>query len=132
MQFHLNGFEPGDPRVSDPAQRRGSPGFPGTVPNEVDVLIVGCGPAGLTLAAQLSAFPGIKTCIVEQKPGPLRLGQADGVACRTMEMFHAFGFVDRVLKEACWINETAFWKPDEKQSANIARSGWVQDVEDGL
>ena len=45
----------------------------GTVPEEVDVLIVGCGPAGLTLAAQLSAFPDIKTCIVEQKPGPLRL-----------------------------------------------------------
>ena len=47
-------------------------------------------------------------------------------------MFHAMGFVERVLKEACWINETAFWKPDEKQPANIARSGWIQDVEDGL
>ena len=102
------------------------------VPPEVDVLIVGCGPAGLTLAAQLSAFPDIKTCIVEQKPGPLLLGQADGVACRTIEMFHAFGFSERVLKEACWINESTFWKPDEKQPANIVRSGWVQDVEDGL
>ena len=37
---------------------------------EVDVLIVGCGPAGLTLAAQLAAFPDIRTCIVEQKDGP--------------------------------------------------------------
>ena len=49
-----------------------------------------------------------------------------------MEMFHAFGFSERVLKEACWINETTFWKPDDKQPANIIRSGWVQDVEDGL
>src|ERR1044071_3220301 len=132
MQFHLNGFEPGDPEISDPSERLPGAGAQGPVPAEVDVLIVGCGPAGLPLAAQLSAFPGIKTCIVEQKPGPLQLGQADGVACRTMEMFQAFGFVERALKEACWINETTFWKPDEKQPKNIARSSWVQDVEDGL
>ena len=88
----------------------------GPVPEEVDVLIVGCGPAGLTLAAQLAAFPDIKTCIVEQKPGRLLLGQADGVACRTMEMFQAFGFSERVLKEAYWVNETTFWKPDEQQA----------------
>ena len=72
-------------------------------------LIIGCGPAGLTLAAQLSAFPDIKTCIVEQKSARMQLGQADGIACRTMEMFHAFGFSERVLKEACWITETRFW-----------------------
>ena len=132
MQFHLNGFEPGDPEIADPAQRYAASGSSGTVPEEVDVLIVGCGPAGLTLAAQLSAFPDIKTCIVEQKPGPLRLGQADGIACRTMEMFEAYGFSERVLKEACWINETTFWKPDDKQRENIVRSGRVQDVEDGL
>jgi phenol 2-monooxygenase len=96
------------------------------------VLIVGCGPAGLTLAAQLSMFPDIKTCIVDQKPGPLLRGQADGVACRTMEMFEAFGFSERVLKEACWINETTFWKPGEKSPDKIVRSGRVQDVEEGL
>lgn len=132
MQFHLNGFEPGDPEISDPAQRTVASGSSGAAPAEVDILIVGCGPAGLTLAAQLSAFPDIKTCIVEQKPGPLLRGQADGVACRTMEMFEAFGFSERVLKEACWINETTFWKPDPAQPENILRSGWVQDTEDGL
>jgi len=129
VQFHLNGFEPGDPEISDPAQRHAASG---TVPEAVDVLIVGCGPAGLTLAAQLSAFPDIKTCIVEQKPGPLLRGQADGIACRTMEMFEAYGFSERVLKEACWINETTFWKPDDKRCENIVRSGRVQDTEDGL
>jgi len=132
MQFHLNGFEPGDPEIFDRSERYPASAAQGSVPEEVDVLIVGCGPAGLTLAAQLSAFPDIKTCIVEQKSGRMLLGQADGVACRTMEMFHAFGFSERVLKEACWINETTFWKPDDRQPANIVRSGWVQDVEDGL
>ena len=132
MQFHLNGFAPGDPEIFDRSERFPSSGAQGSVPEDVDVLIVGCGPAGLTLAAQLSAFPDIKTCIVEQKSGRLVRGQADGIACRTMEMFHAFGFSERVLKEACWINETTFWKPDDRRPENIVRSGWVQDVEDGL
>jgi len=131
MQFHLNGFHPGDPEVADPALRYPPSGATGPVPAEVDVLIVGCGPAGLTLASQLAAFSDIKTCIVEQKTGPLKRGQADGIACRTVEMFEAFNFSERVLKEACWINETTFWKPDERR-AGIVRSGWVQDVEDGL
>jgi phenol 2-monooxygenase (NADPH) len=132
MQFHLNGFEPGDPEIADPVARVLPSGMVGPVPQEVDVLIVGCGPAGLTLAAQLSAFADIKTCIVEQKPSRLLRGQADGVACRTMEMFEAFGFAERVLKEACWITETTFWKPDENKPDNIVRSGRVQDVEDDL
>jgi phenol 2-monooxygenase len=132
VQFHLNGFEPGDPEISDPVLRFPHSGASGTVPSEVDVLIVGCGPAGLTLAAQLAAFPDIKTCIVEQKSGRLLRGQADGIACRTMEMFEAYSFSERVLKEACWINETTFWKPDETKPENIVRSGRVQDVEDGL
>src|SRR6201996_6076270 len=132
MQFHMNGFQPGDPEIADTADRFPPSGSQGSVPQEVDVLIVGCGPAGLTLATQLSAFADIKTCIVEQKPARLTLGQADGIACRTMEMFEAFGFSERVLKEACWINETTFWKPDPKQPSHIARNGWVQDTEDGL
>lgn len=132
MQFHLNGFQPGDPEIADPAERIQASGAAGAVPDEVDVLIVGCGPAGLTLAAQLAQFPDIKTCIVEQKPGRLSVGQADGVACRTMEMFHAYGFSERVLKEAYWVNETTFWKPDEGAPEQIVRSGRVQDVEDGL
>lgn len=132
MQFHLNGFQPGDPEIADPAERIQASGIDGAVPEEVDVLIVGCGPAGLTLAAQLAQFPDIKTCIVEQKPGRLLVGQADGIACRTMEMFHAYGFSERVLKEAYWVNETTFWKPDERSPETIVRSGRVQDVEDGL
>jgi len=132
MQFHHNGFAPGDPTISDPSERYPARRTSPPLPKEVDVLIVGCGPAGLTLAAQLAAFPDIKTCIVEQKPDRLLVGQADGIACRSMEMFNAYGFAERILKEAYWVNETSFWKPDDSNSQHIMRSGWVQDVEDGL
>jgi 2-polyprenyl-6-methoxyphenol hydroxylase-like FAD-dependent oxidoreductase len=132
MQFHLNGFKPGDPGISEAAERHGAPEPSGALPNEVDVLIVGCGPAGLTLAAQLAAFPAIRTRIMEQKAGRLTLGQADGIQCRTMEMFEAFGFSERVLKEAYWCNEVTFWKPDDKRRGRIVRSGRILDTEEGL
>jgi 3-hydroxybenzoate 4-monooxygenase len=130
MQFHLNGFKPGNPEVAETPEAFVPQSQ--TLPEEVDVLIVGCGPAGLTLAAQLAVFPHIRTCIVDQKEGPLQMGQADGIACRTMEMFEAFNFCERVMKEACWINEVTFWKPDEKERGSIVRHGRVQDTEDGL
>lgn len=132
MQFHLNGFRTGDPALSETQLDRTDLPGGAPLPQEVDVLIVGCGPAGLTLAAQLAAFPGITTRIVDQKTGPLELGQADGIACRTLEMFDAFGFSERVLKESYWVNETAFWKPDENRPETVIRHGRVQDVEDGL
>ena len=127
MQFHLDGFKSGDPSWQSPAA-----GLDERPKEKVDVLIVGCGPAGLTLAAQLSQFPDIHTRIVDRKPGPLEIGQADGVACRTVEMFEAFGFSERVLKEAYWVNETAFWGPSPTDPKVICRTGRIQDVADDL
>ncbi len=129
MQFHLNGFQTGDPAIGEPAEGWRARA---ELPESVDVLIVGCGPAGLTLAAQLAAFPDIEVAIVEQKAGPLQLGQADGIACRSVEMFEALGFSERILKEAYWVNETTFWKPGDADRERIVRSGRIQDVEDGL
>ena len=130
MQFYLNGYKTGDPFVEDPhpsvAQR------PGGLPEEVDVLIVGCGPAGLVLAAQLANFPDIRTAVIDRRDGPLEVGQADGVACRTVEMFEAFGLADRLVNEAYWVNEVSFWRPDPDDRTRITRTGRVEDTEEGL
>jgi phenol 2-monooxygenase len=127
MQFHVNGFRAGDPHIKEPAASLETQSK-----TDVDVLIVGAGPAGLTLAAQLSVFADINTRIIERKPGPLELGQADGLACRTLEMFEAFGFSERVIREAYNVIETVFWAPDYNNPERIARSGRIQDVEDDL
>ena len=130
MQFYLDGYRPGDPLIEQPhpavADR------PDGLPEEVDVLIVGCGPAGLVLAAQLAAFPDITTMVIDRRDGPLEVGQADGVACRTVEMFEAFGLADRLIAEGYWVNEVAFWRPDPEDRTRITRTGRIQDVEDGL
>ncbi|MEM8935608.1 MAG: FAD-binding monooxygenase [Pseudomonadota bacterium] len=130
MQFHLEGFHAGDPDIYQAADK--DVVRPERPPENVDVFIAGCGPAGLTLAAQLSRFPDIKTCIVDQKPGPLQKGQADGISCRSMEMFQTFGFAEKVKREAYWVNETTFWNPDPERPQEICRTGRIQDVEDGL
>jgi phenol 2-monooxygenase len=128
LQFHLNGFRTGDPTIEPAADSASQAGMP----DRVDVLIVGSGPAGLILAAQLSQFSSIKTRIVERRDGPLLMGQADGVACRTVEMLNAFGLSDRLLAEAYWVNETVFWRPSGHDRTHIERTGRVQDTEDGL
>jgi len=130
VQFHLNGYRVGDPDKHAPLATAVK--TDDRLPSEVDVLIVGCGPAGLTLAAQLAAFPSINTRIVESRTGPLDRGHADGVSVRSMEMFQAFGFAEKVKREAYWVNETTFWRPNPEKPEQIIRSGRVKDVEDGL
>ena len=70
MQYFTTGYRPGDPRVRPIAEGRSEE--QGPLPEEVDVLIVGSGPAGLLLAAQLSEFPEIVTRVVEKADGRSR------------------------------------------------------------
>ena len=104
MQFHLNGFHPGDPRIYNPQDRVVAPPIKRPLPSYCDVMIVGCGPAGLNLAAQLSQFRDIHTVITDLKDDRLTVGQADGMACRTLEMFQAYGFAEQVIQEAYGVN----------------------------
>ena len=130
MQYYKDGFRGGDPDIKNAAPGRRDRTEFAPLPEKVDVLIAGCGPAGLCLAAQLSQFLEINTMIVEQKPGPIEKGQADGVNTRTMEMFQAFGFAETVKRESYWVNQTAFWSPNPEIPGHIKRIGRVQDVAD--
>lgn len=130
MRYYVDGFRGGDPDILNAAPNRRDRSAHAPLPNKVDVLIAGTGPAGLCLAAQLSQFPEIETMIVESSPCNIEKGKADGINTRTMEMFQAFGFADKVKRESYWVNQTAFWMPDPENPAQIKRIGRVQDVAD--
>ncbi|MEO3934668.1 FAD-binding monooxygenase [Micrococcaceae bacterium Sec7.4] len=130
MQFHHHGYVSGDPRVQ-PAAGVGID-RPTELPDEVDVLIVGTGPAGVVTAAQLSQFPGITTRIVERRGGRLPIGQADGIQARSVETFQAFGFAERIIAEAYRITEMAFWKPDPADPSRIVRAARAVDDTTGI
>ncbi|WP_310564051.1 FAD-dependent monooxygenase [Hydrogenophaga sp.] len=130
MQFYKNGFRGGNPDIKQAAPNRRNRGVNEPLPEQVDVLIAGTGPAGLCLAAQLAAFPEIDTLIVERMASNIVKGKADGINTRTMEMFQAFGFADKVKRETYWVNQTNFWMPDPVNPQHIQRVGRVQDVAD--
>lgn len=130
MQFHHHGYVSGDPRVS-PAAGTGL-NRPAELPDEVDVLIVGTGPAGMILAAQLSQFPDITTRIVERRSGRLAIGQADGIQARSVETFQAFGFAERIIAEAYRICTMNFWTPDPADPTKIIRTERTVDDQTGI
>src|SRR5581483_4672739 len=130
MQFYLNGYRPGDPFIADPHPSLAD--RPVGLPEQADVLVVGCGPAGLVLPAQLAEFPDIRTVVVDRKDGPLEVGQADGVACRTVEMFESFGLADRLVREGYWVNEVCFWRSAPEDRTRIKRTHRIRDTEGDL
>jgi len=130
VQFHHHGYVSTDPRVL-PAAGVGID-RPAELPDEIDVLIVGSGPAGIAAHAQLAMFPGVVTRIIERRDGRLVLGQADGIQARSVETFQAFGFAPQIIQEAYQITETAFWNPDPASPANIIRTGTTPDDPQGI
>ncbi|MDQ0093754.1 FAD-binding monooxygenase [Paeniglutamicibacter psychrophenolicus] len=130
MQFHHHGYVSGDPRIK-PAAGVGI-NRPEELPEEVDVLIVGSGPAGMLTAAQLAQFPDITTRLVERRGGRLEIGQADGIQARSVETFQAFGFAEAITAEAYRITEMAFWRPDTENPKNIVRGGRALDDTVGI
>ncbi len=63
---------------------------------ETDVLIIGAGPTGLTLACELLRRD-VRCRIIDKAPAPATTSRALGLQPRTLELFDTMGIVDRVL-----------------------------------
>src|ERR1700740_947595 len=62
---------------------------------DTDVLIVGAGPVGLTLAVDLG-MRGVRCTLVEQKEAPQFLPKMERCNARTMEIYRRMGLADRI------------------------------------
>ncbi|QJA00591.1 FAD-dependent monooxygenase [Leifsonia sp. PS1209] len=130
MQIHHRGYVDHDPRIK-PAEGHGID-RPTEIPERMDVLIVGTGPAAVAVTAQLSRFPSIDARAIEQRPGRLAVGQADGIQARSVETFQAFGFANEVVDEAYRNVEMCFWKPDAADPSRIVRVSRAADDATGI
>ncbi|KAG5644873.1 hypothetical protein DXG03_007514 [Asterophora parasitica] len=79
--------------------------------SEVDVLIIGAGPAGLMACNALSKA-GVNVRIVDKRPDKVMAGQADGIQPRTMEVLQSYGLVDQLLAQANQMHIAAFYNPN--------------------
>lgn len=97
---------------------------------KTDVLIVGSGSAGIFAGAWLTLY-NIPFTILERREGPLAIGQADGVQCRTVEIYESFGVSEELLRESYHVLEVAFWG-HRSDGSGIERKSRTGDTERGL
>jgi 2-polyprenyl-6-methoxyphenol hydroxylase-like FAD-dependent oxidoreductase len=69
-----------------------------TLVKDTDVLIVGAGPTGLTLAASL-LLKGIDVTLVDRQPEGANTSRAAGVNARTLEVLEGIDVTRRLVKE---------------------------------
>ena len=98
---------------------------------KVDVLICGSGSAGLCAATWLAQYYSVNCKVLERRDGPMEMGQADGVQCRTVEIFESFGIGEELLRESYHVLEVVFWA-DQDGSGRIQRTGRTADTQPGL
>ncbi|QXV66568.1 FAD-dependent monooxygenase [Mucilaginibacter sp. 21P] len=81
-------------------------------PQHTSVLIVGAGPSGLMMAAQLLRY-GIQPVVIDSKQGPTNQSKALAVQARSLEIYRQMGVVDRLLDEGKKAKGLAYYKEGE-------------------
>lgn len=82
------------------------------------VLIVGAGPSGLMMAAQLLRY-GVQPLIIDSKKGPTNQSRALAVQARSMEIFRQMGLAYQALAEGIQAESFSI-QNDEKELINLS------------
>ena len=77
------------------------------------ILVVGAGPTGLTMAAELTRH-GIPCRIIDQKSGVTDKTKALSVQSRTMEVFEDMGIIDEVIERGRIVSGFSFYNEDQR------------------
>ncbi|KAI5120427.1 hypothetical protein M0805_009889 [Coniferiporia weirii] len=78
--------------------------------SNVDVLVIGAGPAGL-MASNGLARAGVHVRVVDKREKKVAAGQADGIQPRMAEVFQSYGLAERLLSEGNQMHMAAFYNP---------------------
>ncbi|KFA46536.1 hypothetical protein S40293_09184 [Stachybotrys chartarum IBT 40293] len=78
-------------------------------PIDCQVCVVGAGPAGLMLAANLTRF-GIKVEVVDDRADQTPVGRADGLQPKTIETFRQMRLADTLLQRGVRVFDISFWR----------------------
>jgi 2-polyprenyl-6-methoxyphenol hydroxylase-like FAD-dependent oxidoreductase len=73
-----------------------------------DVLVIGAGPVGLTMACELARH-GVRCRILDKAPAPSSTSKALGIFPRTLEVFQMMGIVEDVLDAGLKLDGIAFY-----------------------
>ncbi|MBP1851940.1 FAD-dependent oxidoreductase [Rhizobium halophytocola] len=88
-----------------------------------DVLIVGAGPTGLTLALWLTR-QGTKVRIVDRATGPGTTSRALAVQARTLELYRQLGITDKVIAEGSVNKAITVWaRGEQRGKVTFANAG---------
>jgi 2-polyprenyl-6-methoxyphenol hydroxylase-like FAD-dependent oxidoreductase len=94
-----------------------------TSSSDCQVLVVGAGPTGLTLAAQLLAR-GIQTRVIDKGDGPAPQSRALGIHARTLELLDTMGLADRFIERGHRVRYLRMYAGARRLlNLNLARNG---------
>jgi 2-polyprenyl-6-methoxyphenol hydroxylase-like FAD-dependent oxidoreductase len=87
------------------------------------VLIVGAGPSGLMMAAQLLRH-GVLPIIIDNKQGPTDQSKALAVQARSLEIYRQMGIINRIIDGGKQASGVAFYQDGEiKAEFSMANTG---------
>src|SRR3984957_20322376 len=92
------------------------------------VLIVGAGPSGLMMAAQLLRY-GVQPVIIDTKQGPTDESKALGVQARSLEIYRQMGVIDPIIKNGKKATGLSFSREGQRiASLSLANVGEGQTL----
>lgn len=82
------------------------------------VLIVGAGPSGLMMAAQLLRY-GVQPVIIDSRQGPTNQSKALAVQARSLEIYRQMGVIDKIIEGGKQANGVIF-NQEGKESVQLS------------
>ena len=82
------------------------------------VLIIGAGPSGLMMAAQLLRY-GVQPIIIDSKQGPTNESKALAVQARSLEIYRQMGVIDKIISNGKQASGVVF-NEDGKEVAKLS------------